>query len=58
MTNSILWMAGGAAIGAGIMMLFGAFASLNLSWDVSLFGSGVTLLSLGLMFWDKAKSRR
>jgi hypothetical protein len=54
--NKILLIAvGGLASGFAIVMLVAALnPELKASFDVSLFGLGVAVLSLGVMLWDKA----
>ena len=51
----LLCSVGGLAIGFGIIMLIAAcIPALKASFDVSLFGLGVAVLSLGVILWDKA----
>lgn len=62
MNTFLLCSVGGLATGFGIVMLIAAcIPAVKASFDVSLFGLGVAVLSLGVMLWDKAgflKSRQ
>jgi hypothetical protein len=40
----------------GVIILINAYKSLHLPFDPSQFGLGVALLSLGSMWWDRAKT--
>lgn len=57
MKKAMLQLAWGAVIGAALIILYGTSNPIEMTWDASLFGSGISLLSLGLIFWAKIKSR-
>ena len=52
---SILWGVGGFWFAVGLFVFIAAFVPWKPAFDVSLFGLGLTLIGLSLMFWDKAK---
>lgn len=56
MRKIVLEFAGGIVFGVAVIILISACTSVRLPFDASLFGLGVALIALALIFWDRAKT--